>query len=177
MRIFPGPRLGLAALILSALLTTTAYAQTARMTGTVIDPTKAAVPGATVTIVNADSNDRRVAVSNDRGQYNVPFLPSGRYTAICELQGFQTIRREGIVLETDQEVRVDFDLRPGAVTESVLVIGTPVLVSDTSSLGQVVTGQTISCSSRGLPLACSNRPPAIGRPKAAHSWPTARARS
>ncbi|PYR56163.1 MAG: TonB-dependent receptor, partial [Acidobacteria bacterium] len=85
-----------------------------------------------------------MAVSNERGQYNVPFLPSGRYTATCELQGFQTIRREGIVLETDQEVRIDFDLQPGAVTESVLVVGTPVLAADTSSLGQVVTGQTIS---------------------------------
>ena len=144
MPVSPGPRLGLATLTLSALLTTTAYAQTARMTGTVIDSTTAVVPGATVTIVNAESNDKRVAVSNERGQYNVPFLPSGRYTATCELQGFQTIRREGIVLETDQEVRIDFDLQPGAVTESVLVVGTPVLAADTSSLGQVVTGQTIS---------------------------------
>jgi len=144
MRVSLGPRLGLATLTLSALLTTTAYAQTARMTGTVIDSTTAVVPGATVTIVNAESNDKRVAVSNERGQYNVPFLPSGRYTATCELQGFQTIRREGIVLETDQEVRIDFDLQPGAVTESVLVVGTPVLAADTSSLGQVVTGQTIS---------------------------------
>src|SRR5437867_5751978 len=144
MRVSFGPRLGLAALTLSALLTTTAYAQTARMTGTVIDSTTAVVPGATVTIVNAESNDKRVAVSNERGQYNVPFLPSGRYTATCELQGFQTIRRDGIVLETDQEVRIDFDLQPGAVAESVLVVGTPVLAADTSSLGQVVTGQTIS---------------------------------
>jgi hypothetical protein len=101
-----GPRLGLATLTFSALLTTTAYAQTARMTGTVIDPTNAAVPGATVTIVNVESNDKRVAVSNERGQYNVPF-----------------------------------------------------------------------CSSRASLPACSNRPPAITRPKAAHSWPTAHVRS
>jgi hypothetical protein len=82
MPVSPGPRLGLATLTLSVLLTTTAYAQTARMTGTVIDSTTAVVPGATVTIVNAESNDKRVAVSN---QYNVPFLPSGRYTATCEV--------------------------------------------------------------------------------------------
>jgi hypothetical protein len=138
------PRLTLAALALVASWTTVTHAQTARITGTVTDPTRAVVPGATVTIVNADTNDTRVATANEGGQYNVPFLPSGRYTVSCELQGFQTTRRQGIVLETDQEIRVDFSLQPGAVTESVLVVGTPVLASDTSSVGQVVTGQTIS---------------------------------
>ena len=121
-----------------------AHAQTAQIACTITDPTNAVVPGATLTIVNVDTNDARVAVSNDRGQYNMPFLPSGRYRVTCELAGFQTTRREGIVLETDQEVRVDFPLKPGPLTESVTVVGTPVLASDTSSIGQVVTGQTIS---------------------------------
>ncbi len=125
-------------------LSNIAYAQTARIGGTVTDATNAVVPGATLTIVNVDTNDTRVAVSNERGQYHVPFLPSGRYMVTCELPGFQTIRREGIVLETDQEVRVDFPLKPGALTESVTVVGTPVLASETSAVGQVVTGQTIS---------------------------------
>lgn len=107
------------------------------------DATNAVVPGATLTIVNVDTNGARVAVSNDRGQYNVPFLPSGRYTVTCELSGFQTMRREGIVLETDREVGVDFPLKPGTLTESVTVVGTPMLASDTPSVGQVVTGQTI----------------------------------
>jgi hypothetical protein len=144
MRVSPGPRLSIVALTLFPFLTTAGYAQTARVTGTVIDSTKAVVPGATVTIVNVDTNDRRIVVSNERGQYNVPFLPSGRYTATCELQGFQTMRREAIVLETDQEIRVDFDLQPGAISESISVTGTPVLAADTSSVGQVVTGQTIT---------------------------------
>jgi hypothetical protein len=144
MRLSRGPLVTLAALTVVTFWTTSAAAQTARITGTVTDPTKAVVPGATLTIVNAETNDTRVAVSNDRGQYDVPFLPSGRYTVTCDLQGFQKIRREGIVLETDQEVRVDFDLHAGAIAESVLVVGTPLLASDTSSVGQVVTAQTIS---------------------------------
>lgn len=143
MRLINAPRV-IATLALLALWTATASAQTAQIAGTVTDPTDAVVPGATLTIVNVETNDTRVAVSNDRGQYNVPFLPSGRYTVKCELQGFQTMLREGIVLETDQEVRVDFGLKAGALTESILVVGTPVLAADTSSVGQVVTGQTIS---------------------------------
>src|SRR5918996_695466 len=113
-----GSRPTLTAVALLTLWTTVAYAQTARISGTVTDPTNAVVPGATLTIVNADTNDTRVAVSNPQGHYDVPFLPSGRYTVTCELQGFQKMRREGMTLETDQEIRVDFDLRAGAITES-----------------------------------------------------------
>lgn len=137
------PRI-LTASALLVLWTTAASGQTARIAGTVSDPSGAVVPGATLTIVNVETNNTRAAVSNEQGQYNVPFLPSGRYTVKCELQGFQSTLREGIVLETDQEIRVDFGLKAGDVTESVLVVGTPVLASDTSSVGQVVTGQTIS---------------------------------
>jgi len=144
MRLSLGPSLSLAALTVFSVLPTSAYAQTARITGAVSDQTKAVVPGVAITILNTETNDRRLVVTNERGQYNVPFLPSGRYAATCELQGFQTIRREGIVLETDQEIRVDFVLQAGEVTESIRVVGTPVLASDTSSVGQVVTGQTIS---------------------------------
>lgn len=121
-----------------------ASAQTAQVVGTVTDASGGAVPGATITITNVATNDGRVAVSNEQGQYNVPFLPSGGYTVKCELQGFQTTLRKGIVLETDQEVRVDFALQTGVITEEVFVVGTPVLASDTSSVGQVVTGKTIS---------------------------------
>src|SRR5688572_15918541 len=143
MRVPSGPRLPLAALA-CVLVASAASAQTAQIAGTITDPSQAVVPGATLTIVKVDTNDTRTAVSNDRGQYNVPFLPSGRYTVKCELAGFQAMRREGVVLETDQEVRVDFALKAGELTESVTVIGTPVLAADTSSIGQVVTGQTIS---------------------------------
>src|SRR5688572_1036688 len=143
MRVPSGPRLPLAALA-CVLVASAASAQTAQIAGTITDPSQAVVPGATLTIVKVDTNDTRTAVSNDRGQYNVPFLLSGRYTVTCELTGFQTIRREGIVVETDQAVRVDFPLKAGTVTEAVAVVGTPVLAADTSSIGQVITGQTIS---------------------------------
>src|SRR5687768_12374731 len=130
--------------VVLALWSLTAHAQTAQINGTGIDASNPVVPGATLTIRNVDTNDTRVAVSNDRGHYNVPFLPSGRYTVKCELPGFQTTLREGIVLETDRDVRVDFDLKAGGITEAIHVLGTPVLASETSSVGQVVTGQTIS---------------------------------
>ena len=132
------------ALLAFLALPAPAAAQTAQIVGTVTDSSKAVVPGATITVVNVDTNDARVAVSNGLGQYSVPFLPSGRYNVRTELTGFQIVRRDGIVLETDQEVRVDVTLPAGDLTEEVVVIGTPVLASDTSSVGQVVTAKAIA---------------------------------
>ncbi len=134
----------LAAAAAFLLCSTLAHAQTAQIDGTVTDSTQGVVPGVTVSVVNVSTNDARVAVTNATGQYNVPFLPSGTYTVRCELPGFRTVIREGLVLETDQEVRVDFKLETGDVTEEILVTGRPVLASETSSVGQVVTGKTIS---------------------------------
>ncbi len=144
MTFFHALRISVLAAAVMAAAAGVASAQTAQITGTVLDSSQAVVPGATITVTNVATNDARVAVSNASGQYNVPFLPSGRYSLRCELEGFQTIVREGIVLETDQEVRVDFGLRAGQRTEEVLVVGTPVLASEASAVGQVVTGKTIS---------------------------------
>ncbi len=142
LRRWSGASLLAAVLILSGV--GVASAQTAQVAGTITDASGGAVPGASVTVTNVATNDARLTTSNEQGRYSVPFLPSGGYTIKCELQGFQTTLREGIVLETDQEVRVDFALQTGAFTEQVLIVGTPVLASDTSSIGQVVTGKTIS---------------------------------
>jgi hypothetical protein len=136
---------GMFGLVLAAvILATAAHAQTAQVVGAVADESQGVIPGATITVTNTATNDTRVATSNDQGQYSIPFLPSGRYTITCGLAGFQTVVRKDVVLETDQEIRVDFALSAGTVTEDVLVVGTPVLASDTSSVGQVVTGKTIS---------------------------------
>jgi carboxypeptidase family protein len=73
----------LTALTLLGIAHGVANAQTAQIAGTIMDPSGAVVPGATLTIVNVDTNNTRDAVSNERGQYNVPFLPSaliGHYT-------------------------------------------------------------------------------------------------
>jgi hypothetical protein len=68
MRSSLGSRLTLAAVAFIVLSTTAAHAQTAQIVGAITDSTHAVVPGATLTIVNIDTNDTRVAVSNDRGQ-------------------------------------------------------------------------------------------------------------
>ena len=66
-----------------------------------------------------------------------------------ELPGFKKQTREGIVLRVQDRLRIDFELEPGDVTESVVVTGeAPLVQSETSSLGEVVDARQIV----GLPL-------------------------
>jgi len=75
------------ALILGALggLCPSAVAQTVTGTlqGTVTDTTSATLPGVTVTIRNVDTGLVREVLTNERGFYNAPFLPIGRYRLTC----------------------------------------------------------------------------------------------
>src|SRR6187397_11383 len=108
--------------LLSALLlfATPAMAQrtTANLRGTVTDSSKALVPGATVTVSNADTGFSRTMTTNESGVYSFSELPVGRYQIKVELQGFKTATRTGIALAVADNREVDVELAPGAVTET-----------------------------------------------------------
>src|SRR5436190_318430 len=139
--------------VLSSLLAgvAPAFAQrtTASVRGTVTDPSKAVVPGATVTVTNRDTGLTRTTTTNAEGVYSVSELPVGRYTVSVELQGFKTATRTDIVLNVADDLKIDFELSAGALSETVSVSAesTPVktLGGDVSG---VITGQQI----RELPL-------------------------
>lgn len=123
------------------------YAQTtaARLTGNIIDPSGAGIPGAEVTAINEQTGAKRQATSNELGYYVVPMLPPGSYRITVHRGGFQDVNRPGVILEVDQVARVDFALPVGKVTESVEVTAqAPLLQTATSSVGQVVESQQIS---------------------------------
>ncbi|HEY8551699.1 MAG TPA: TonB-dependent receptor [Vicinamibacterales bacterium] len=122
---------------------------TARLVGTVKEPSGAVVPGATITAVNLDTGITREALTNEEGDYVMPNLPIGRYEVAAELTGFKRIVRSPVPLDVDQTARVDFELELGSVSETVEVVGAaPLVNSETSSLGQVI-GET---QVRNLPL-------------------------
>src|SRR6185369_448944 len=64
--------------------------------GTVSDASGAALPGVTVTVTGpALQVPSMVAVTDTRGEYRISPLPPGTFTVTFELQGFQTVKREG----------------------------------------------------------------------------------
>ena len=108
-----------------------AFAQTERgtITGVVMDSSKAAVPGVSIAVINAGTNNATNVVSSDSGTYSAANLPPGTYRIEATIQGFQTSKVEGIVLNAGTTARVDVTLNLGSVSESVLVVADNAVVS------------------------------------------------
>lgn len=126
---------------------------TGQIVGVITDPNGAVVQGAAVTAVNLDTNLSRATVSGDNGVYGFQLLPPGRYRVSATASGFQPISVEAVVNIT-QTTPVDITLAvAGATVEPVLVTPeAPVLQSETSQIGRVITGETL----RQLPLPTRN---------------------
>src|SRR6266542_4454894 len=117
---------------------------TARLLGTVTDPTGAVIPGASVVARNVATGLERKSVANESGNYSIPMLPIGQYTVTAESAGFKGSTITGLVLQVNQEARLDIKLELGTAAESIQVQATsPVLVTDGSSVGQVVENAAI----------------------------------
>jgi len=113
---------------------------TAGVLGTVVDPSGAAVPNATVVLKNPDTGLERRAKTNGSGDYEFLAVPVGeKYSVQAEAKGFEKSVQNGIKLVVNQKYRADFKLVVGAVTETVEVTGATAQV-DTSStqLGDVI---------------------------------------
>jgi hypothetical protein len=128
----------LSTLLLTALLASSAFAQqiTATLTGTVMDPNGAVVPGAAVTVTSIDTGLVKTTTTNDNGAYTVPFLQPGTYNIAIDKTGFSQVTRENIRLEVAQTAGIDIQLGITAEQATVLVEGdeTPLLQTETSNL-------------------------------------------
>ena len=116
-------RLALFVLGSMTLTTSSAYAQ-ASITGVVRDPSGAVLPGVTVEASSPALIEKaRVVVTDGNGQYRVDDLRPGTYAVMFTLNGFATVRREGIELVGSFVATIDTDMRVGALEETVLVTG------------------------------------------------------
>src|SRR5688572_3188146 len=98
------------------------------LVGNVTDESSLAVPGATVKITHAETNQTREAVTNSTGGYNFPNIPTGTYQVDVALTGFQSFSSRGVVVSQSSAVRVDVKLIVGTLQETVLVSGTAVVL-------------------------------------------------
>jgi Carboxypeptidase regulatory-like domain len=123
-----------------------AFAQirSATITGAVTDPSNAVIPGATVSVVNQDTNSRTELVTNDAGLFTAPYLPAGTYSIEVSLPGFATFRRSGIAVATAETVRINADLTVSKVGETVEVAAeAPILQTDRTSVSGAVGAEMI----------------------------------
>jgi len=116
-----------------------AQVDSSRIVGTVVDSSGAVVIGATVKVVNTETNITVGATTNEFGEYTATPLKPGVYSISAEKSGFKTAVQSAIKLDINQVARVDFSLQPGEVTERVEVTAAePLVESQTSSIGQVI---------------------------------------
>src|SRR5216684_3020228 len=117
---------------------------TARFLGNVLDPSSATIAGATVTVTNVATSQQRSVQTSASGEYSIPLLPIGEYTMLIAAPGFPPKSLRGIVLQVDQEARFDVILSLGSTNETITVEAeSPLLVTDTSSVGQVIENKAI----------------------------------
>jgi len=119
---------------------------TATITGTVVDPSGAAVPNAQVTLTDVQKGVSRSATANSAGEYLFAALPIGNYDMRVTASGFKRYEAKGIVLAVGQKARNDVHLQVGAVQEQVSVEGTNVAQVETQSsdLAGVVGGKEVA---------------------------------
>jgi len=124
-----------------------------RIEGRIQDRSGAAVPGAVVQVVNADTKLKTETVSNESGNYIAANLPPGLYQVIVEAKGFKRSERSGLEVRLGDALRIDITLEIGDVVESVSVVAeTPLLETAGANVGQVVDQRRIEA----LPLPAGN---------------------
>ena len=117
----------------------------ATLSGTVTDPTGAAVPNAKVTITSPQTGLTRATTTNDAGLYSFPQLPVGGYELSVEASGFKLSKRTGIALTVGAVATVDVPLEIGGTQETVSVTGeVPVVETTRSQTSTTVTSQQVS---------------------------------
>src|SRR5438874_4000148 len=130
-------------LVVSASL----FAQdTASITGTVTDPSGAAVKGAQVRVSSPDRGIDHTVPTNDSGDYLVAGLPPGPVDVAGTAQGFKKFEAKGVILRVGQKARTDIALQVGATSTEVTVEGAAVAQVETQSsdLTGTVTGKQIT---------------------------------
>src|SRR6185295_3609884 len=140
-----------AALWLVCLLGGPAGAQvtTGTIVGAVSDSGGASVPGATVTITEANKGTASTVTTDGTGSYHAPFLIPGTYEVAFEAAGFRKLVRKGVVLQVNERARVDATLEVGTFSEATEVTAlAPLTRSGSAELGEVIEERAV----RELPL-------------------------
>src|SRR5215468_12089132 len=118
------------AMVIALMIAVAAGAQTlGTIAGSAKDATGAVLPGVSVEVASPALIEKtRTAVTDGAGQYAIISLPVGTYTVTFSLQGFGTVKREGIEILANFTASVNAELKVGAVAESVTVTGESPLI-------------------------------------------------
>ena len=109
------------------------------ISGSVTDASGSAVPDAQVTLTNIGTSAKQTYTTGSDGLYQFVNLNPGEYRVDFEKAGFKHTKRDSVVVQVQQAVRIDVAMEVGAVSQTVEVTAeTPLLTPTDTSLGQVI---------------------------------------
>ena len=110
-----------------------------KIAGRVVDPNGAAVPGASVKVVNVARNTTANLTTNDEGLFEAPYLLPGTYQVLVEVGGFKKALQDKIEVAINQTTNLEIKLDLGTPQETVTITTEqpPINVSD-PNLGQTI---------------------------------------
>ncbi|HKX30316.1 MAG TPA: carboxypeptidase regulatory-like domain-containing protein [Blastocatellia bacterium] len=122
-----------------------AQGSSADLTGTVFDPSKALIKGATVTATNVETMLTRVVTSGPNGVYRISLLPPGTYEVKSEAQGFSPQVKRGVTLTVGQTAVINFELPLGVKMEvEVIDTSVPLLEMERTHQASTITQKPIN---------------------------------
>ena len=152
----------------------TAQVLKGQILGAITDQSGASVPGVKITLVETRTNFQRTAETNESGNFFFVNLDPGDYRVEAEKQGFSKTVRSGVELPPNTTARVNFELTPGAVTQTIDVSGTaaPLLQTDRADTGGKIDSEQLA----KMPMLYNRNyqsllvlVPGVGRPFRPHS--------
>jgi hypothetical protein len=142
----------MAAVVIAVLFATglvatgTLAAQTVQgvITGVVTDVSGAVIPGSTVTITNQGTGIKQTAKTNGSGVYRFSLVPPGTYTVASTAPNFGTVENKDVVVQANQQISLNYTLRPASEATSVTVTeAAPLVQTATSDESQQITASQI----------------------------------
>ena len=122
------------------------------ITGTITDASGRVIQGASITLVNQDTNLSFTDTTDSSGFYRFSPIKIGLYTLTVSAPNFETRKQENIRVNVSQTVGLNLSLKPGAVSETITVTSIPEIQTEDASTGQVFTTSQLA----DLPLLDRN---------------------
>jgi Carboxypeptidase regulatory-like domain/TonB dependent receptor-like, beta-barrel len=147
---------GVALVVLMAPLAHAQIGGSGSIQGTVLDASRAALPGATVTATNVATGIETVRQTTDAGVYTLAPLPPGEYRVTVALDGFERFAREGVIVDALSVVGLNVTLQVAGVKQDVVVTAAPLALSTADArLGQTIRNEVYTA----LPLVMNTGGP------------------
>jgi hypothetical protein len=116
--------------------------------GSLMDGSATPLSNVSIKLIQTETNESRVAITGEQGEFTVPALPPGDYRIEVEQTGYKKYSRV-LTVQVNQEVRLDISLEIGSINEELIVTAPETaLRKDSAVIGTVIENSQIT----NLPL-------------------------